>query len=88
MIRATDFSLPKGWQVDPKGRPPLLELRLNKEPSKKVRGTLVPAELSLSDFDGVKTVGLSFGKSVAYPGGRVDRRPGVLATLESLEEVK
>jgi hypothetical protein len=93
VIAAGGFSVPKGWELDPTDRQPQLELRLSRDPSrdpsaKVFGGTAIPARLSLPDFDGAKTVALSFGKSVSFPGGKVDRKPGVLATLESLEEVR
>jgi hypothetical protein len=88
-IRAHDVQIPKGWEVDHTGRSQSYGLQLQNVPTKQVfRRVEMPDRLSLKDFVSTREVRLDFFHGVRFPGGQVKGRATVIATVESLDEVR
>jgi len=77
---------PKGWEIDPRGPSQSYGFTLQNAPPRKVLTRLdVPRVVSLADFETARQVKLDFYRGVAFPGGKVQGRATVYATVESLE---
>jgi hypothetical protein len=87
-VVAHDLKLPKGWEMDHTVRSQSYGFLLQNAPSRGVverRG--LPDRLSLADFVDTREVRLDFFHGVRFPGGRIEGRATVFATVESLEEI-
>ena len=85
-IVAPDLKLPKGWQMDHTRYSQSYGILLQNAPAKKVlRGGGMPDQLSLADFANTRELRLDFAHGVRFPGGRVNDRATVFATVETLE---
>jgi hypothetical protein len=85
-LTAPDLKLPEGWQMDHTGGSqtygPLFQ---NVPPRKVLRGIGLPDRLRLADFVNSRELRLDFGHGVRFPGGKVNERATVIATVERLE---
>jgi hypothetical protein len=86
-VVAHRVDLPKGWATAWGGFSHSYGLVLQNAPPKKVITKIeLPDRISLTDF-ATRSVRLDFRNGVRFPGGEVDKRAVVEATVESLEEV-
>jgi hypothetical protein len=87
-VVAPDLELPMGWEMDHTGRSQSYGLILqNAPPRNAIRSIALPDRLSLSDFVDTRELRLDFFHGVRFPGGQVNARATLSATVERLEQV-
>jgi hypothetical protein len=87
-LTAPGLKLPRGWEVPHGGRSQSYGVLLqNVPPRKAIAGRALPDRLSLPDFVNTRELRLDFFHGVRFPGGQVNRRATVFATLESFKEL-
>ena len=88
-IVAFNLNLPMGWEMNHAKDSQSFSFLLQNAPAKRVLADPphIPNRLSLPDFVNTRELRLDFFHGVRWPGGQVNARATVLATVESLEEV-
>jgi hypothetical protein len=86
-IVAFDLKLPDGWEMDHGGRSQYYSIVLQNAPPKgAVPHAGIPNHVSLAPFSTTRVLCLAFANGVRFPGGRVNGRTAVFATVNTLEE--
>jgi hypothetical protein len=87
-IVAFDLNQPDGWKMNHAGPSQTYGIVLQNAPA---RGVVphggIPKHVSLVPFVNTRELRLDFCNGVQFPGGRVNGRATVFATVEALEEV-
>jgi hypothetical protein len=85
-IGASDLVLPKGWDMDHTAGSQTYSVLFQNAPAKGVIAPAgIPDRISLPSFVNTRELRLDFFHGVRFPGGQVNRRAVVFATVESLE---
>jgi hypothetical protein len=87
-VVAFDLKLPDGWKMDHAGPSQTYGIVLQNAPARGVLpNPAVPKRLNLARFANTRELRLDFCNGVRFPGGRVNGRATVFATVETLEEL-